>query len=67
MWYMFDMSTMIPNNTFYGDNMVYTLEYQLLDDDGNQLDEGGLNYTDLKRANQAVNDVEYALRHVVII
>lgn len=44
--------------------MVYTLEYQLLDDEGKQLDEGGLNYTDLKRAKRAVNDVEYALRHV---
>lgn len=46
--------------------MVYTLEYQLLDEDGKQLDEGGLNYSDLERAKQAVKDVEYALRHVVI-
>ena len=44
--------------------MVYTLEYQLLDDNGNQLDEGGLNYTNLKRAKKAVKDVEYTLRHV---
>lgn len=42
--------------------MVYTLEYQLLDDDGNQLDEGGLNYIKLKTAKEAVENVEYILR-----